>query len=250
MNSDITMLGFFTNDKTVGIYTVSSKVYSMVKTLINAVIMVTIPRFSYYIANNDREEYKKLLMKIFNVLFLIIYPSLIGMFVEAKNILLLVAGNDYISGQFVVKILSVTLIFAVYACFFSYSVLIPNRLEKRFLQATVVAALINIFLNFIFIPLLSLNGAAITTLIAEIIVCCITAYYSQKIFKINYINYEMFSAFVGGIGIVAICYIIDSLIHNSLIALFVDIIISILVYISILILFKNKIIMEILKKWR
>lgn len=248
MNSDITMLGFFTNDKTVGIYTVSSKIYSMVKTLINAVIMVTIPRFSYYIANNKQEEYRKLLIKIFNTLFLIIYPCLIGMFVEAKNILLLVAGDEYLSGQMVVKILSFTLIFAVYACFFSYSILIPNRLEKRFLQATIAAAVINISLNFIFIPLWSLNGAAVTTLIAEFIVCLITAYFSYKKFQIMYITKEMFSVLVGGIGIALTCYIIDSIINNCLLALLIDIIMSVLIYIFLLLLLKNKIMMELIKK--
>lgn len=248
MNSDITMLGFFTTDKSVGIYTVSSKIYSMIKTLINAIIMVTIPRFSYYIANDKKEEYKNSLFEIFNILFIIIYPCLLGMFLEAKKILYLVAGTGYLEGENVVRILSIALIFAVYACFFSYSVLIPNRLEKYFLIATIIAAIVNIILNFYFIPLWDMNGAAITTLIAEILVCLISAYYAHKNAQVDFVSKDLISVLISGIGIVLICSIIDNLIDNYIIALICDIFASVIVYAGLLFVFQNNIIRKLVKK--
>lgn len=44
--SDTTMLGIMTDDYTVGIYAVSSKVYSMMKSVLSAVLVVSIPRLA------------------------------------------------------------------------------------------------------------------------------------------------------------------------------------------------------------
>ena len=249
MNSDITMLGFLKDDNSVGIYTVSSKIYSMMKTLVNAIIMVTIPRFSYYIENNNKKKYQESLSKVFNVLLLIIFPLSIGLYLEAEKIIYLVAGEGYLPGTSVVRILSFAMLFAVYACFYSYSILIPNRLEKRFLQATVVASLINIGLNFVFIPVWGMNGAAITTLIAEFVVCVISAYYSNKQISISFDYRNTFSIIVSGLSVILVCFIIDSIIGNPFVALLVDIILSSVVYCAFLIIFKNPLVLGLVKEF-
>lgn len=248
MNSDITMIGFLVNVKSVGIYTISSKIYSMVKTLINAIIMVTVPRFSYYIANKRNLEYKESLSQVFNILLMIIYPCLVGMFMESKKILLLVAGKEYLAGECVIKILSIALIPAVCGCFFSYSILIPNKLEKKFLYATVIAAIANIILNCVCIPLYNINGAAITTLLAEIIVCMTTAFFSIKTVKFKLGIKNVFSVLISGIGVICICLIIDNFFSNYIVALFLDILLSSIVYIIMLILTKNKIAIDLFSK--
>ena len=170
------------------------------------------------------------------------------MFLEAKKILYLVAGTGYLEGENVVRILSIALIFAVYACFFSYSVLIPNRLEKYFLIATIIAAIVNIILNFYFIPLWDMNGAAITTLIAEILVCLISAYYAHKNTQVDFVSKDLTSVLISGIGIVLICSIIDNLIDNYIIALICDIFASVIVYAGLLFVFQNNIIRKLVKK--
>lgn len=47
VNSDITMLGFFESDAQVGVYSFASKIYNLLKQLINAVIVVSVPRIAY-----------------------------------------------------------------------------------------------------------------------------------------------------------------------------------------------------------
>lgn len=250
MNADITMLGFFKSDNCVGVYTVSSKIYSMVKTLINAVTMVTVPRFSYYIANKKNDEYRRDLSKVFHVLFVIILPCIIGIFLEAEKIILFIAGKEYISGINVVKILSISLLFAIYACFFSYSILVPNCLEKKFLVATIIAAITNILLNFIFIPRLGINGAAITTLIAEILVCFVSAIYSSKVIHFRIQMLDILKCVISCIGIVFSCGVIDRVITDYRIALVLDITMSVIVYLLLLYWLKNKVVMEMIQSMR
>ena len=209
LNSDITMLGLFTNDATVGVYTVATKIYSMMKTLINGIIMVTLPRFSFYIKKRMVKEYKKDLTSIADILLMISLPTMVGLFLEADRILLFVAGNKYLSGRNVVRVYSFAIMFAVFACFYAYAILLPNKLEKYFLLSTIFAAIINISLNFILIPILGMIAAALTTLIAEIVVYCISLYYSRKciIYDKKYKNIGKY--ILGCTAIVVLCSLFD-----------------------------------------
>ena len=46
--SDTTMLGFITSDYEVGIYSVSVKIYNMIKNLLSSILIVSIPRLSMF----------------------------------------------------------------------------------------------------------------------------------------------------------------------------------------------------------
>lgn len=184
VNSDITMLGFFTDDKMVGIYAFSSKIYNMVKYLINAVLIVTVPRLAYVIGKS-KEKYEKFLNIIFNVLLLLLAPCVVGMCVLSEPIIMLVGGSQYLSGDESLKILSFSLIFALIASVFSNCILIINRLEKRCLVGTVASATINVILNFVLIPKIGIAGAAITTVLAEFLNMFIQAAYSRRDLNIN-----------------------------------------------------------------
>lgn len=58
VKSDITILGFFKSDSEVGIYALSSNIYTVIKSILNAVIIVVIPRLSVYLGENKRDEYE------------------------------------------------------------------------------------------------------------------------------------------------------------------------------------------------
>ena len=245
LNSDITMLGWLTTNKDVGIYTVSSNIYSMTKTLINAIIMVTIPRFSYCLANNKINEFHKQADAVFNALLLFIFPVLTGIFMEADKILLFVGGREYVSGTASLKILSISLFFAVSACFFSYSILLPSHSEKKFMYSTIVAATTNILLNIYFIPNYGILGASFTTLLAEIVVFCMSSYYSKKIYAITINIRNLFSILIGCMLIIFVCYISQLYISGPLLQFGVSVIGSVSLYFIVLFILKNPLISSI-----
>lgn len=238
LNSDITMLGLLTNDATVGVYTVATKVYSMMKTLINGVIMVTLPRFSFYIKKGRFEEYKKNLTNIADVLMMISLPVMIGLFLEPNRILLFIAGSEYLSGSNVVRVYSFAILFAVFACFYAYAILLPNKLEKYFLLSTIIAAIINISLNFVLIPFLGMLAAALTTLIAEIVVFFISYHYSRKCitYKIKIKNIGKY--LLGCSAVTILCLLCDQLNIGNTLTLIIEIVFSTIVYVAILMLSK------------
>ncbi len=246
LNSDITMLGFFMSEADVGVYYASSKVYTLVKTLINAVIMVTIPRFTYYIGKGRLQEYKDKLSEIAGVLFLAVVPCMVGIISEAKTILLLIAGKGYEDGVPVVRMLALSIPFAVFACFFSYSVLIPNKKEKQFMIATIVAAVANIVMNFLMIPLVGLVGASITTFVAEGIVVSMSIWYSKDTAIPKVDLQSVISVLVGGLAVFGICFGVGFLPLGMTVGFVVKVVLSVIAYFACLLVLRNR---EVIGVW-
>lgn len=180
LNSDITILGMYAQDMTVGHYSVATKIYLMVKSMINAGIMAAVPGLSHIAGTKKKEDSCRMLSSMADLLYMFLIPAAVGIFCEAENLLWLVGGSAYLDGAAVLRIYSVTICPAVGACFFSYAVLIPLHMEKYFLLSTVIAAALNMGMNFCLIPRCGMSGAALTTLLAEFTVFIITAHSAKK----------------------------------------------------------------------
>lgn len=179
VNSDITILGLFASDHNVGIYSFSTKVYNILKHLINAAIVVTIPRLTAIYGKN-KEDYKNKLSEIFNILIIFLIPISVGMVMMSDSIILLIGGEEYLTGESSLRLLSISLIFALLSSVYVNGMLIISRQEKLALLGTILSAVINVVGNFLLIPKIGMVAAAITTVLAEGINFIIQRYFSKK----------------------------------------------------------------------
>lgn len=239
VNSDITMLGFFESDAQVGVYSFASKIYNLLKQLINAVVVVSVPRIAY-ILKNKSEEYKTFINKIFSALNIILLPIIVGMFCMSDSMILLAGGEQYISGEAALKILSVATLFAIYASLFTNCVLIVNGQEKYCLEATVVSAIVNVAMNLVLMPRLGMIGAAITTVLAEFVNCMMQIYFSRTFFSWKMLDIKSVeSCLCGSVAIGIICILCNQYFDRSLWRMISASLISVVVYAGILIVTKN-----------
>lgn len=230
LNSDITMLGFIRGDSDVGIYKAAVNIYQAVKSLLNAIYVVTIPRLSYYLSHDQKDNYNKLANQVLDTLITLIFPALVGLFFVSRNVILLISGETYLEAVQPLQILSISLIFASIGGFFVNGILIVNKNEKRVLQATIISALANICLNIILIPRIGATGAAFTTMIAELIVA-IMAYTNAKNFVVFSITKRtLISVFIGCVGIAFICWISNRVFSSVFLATFISVLGSITFY--------------------
>ncbi len=236
LNSDITMIGFTQSSEQTGIYSAAAKIYSIAKTVINSIIIVTIPRFSYYISHNKYAEYRQKLSSIFQLLIIGAFPISTLLLVESPKILSIIAGNEYISGINILRILSLAIIPSVGACFYSYSVLIPNKKEKKFLYSTITAAVINIVLNAIFIPKFGIIAAAFTTLLAEVVVFAMTLFYANKTIRFKVSILMILKSILGSVIIGALCLFLDSKLNMpEIMAMVCEFCVSLILYLFLFI---------------
>ena len=246
VNSDVTILGILRSESEVGIYYMVGKIYTLCKTLLNAIITVITPRVAYYIGIGKEREYKNLLNITKKGLITLIIPCVVGLFMLSDNVISIISSEEFITGVSALRILCVAMLFAVFGCYYSQVVLIPNRCEKGFLVATVVSATVNIGLNFIFIPIYGISGAAVTTVVAEIIVFIVCFMYSSKYIK-HVFDRELVPVVAGAVGIMFVCYMIKKLNFSIFFESVLAIVSSIIVYVFIQVLLKNSCLLKVIQ---
>ena len=244
LNSDTTLLGLMCSNYSVGLYSVASKIYSVLKQMFNAVVSSVIPRLSYLQKSNE-DEFCKLIKRILNITILLIIPASVGVIVLRREIIILISGEEYLEATGALSILSISTIFAVVANLLCNGALVCLGRERYILRATIVSAVVNAGLNFVFIPFMKENGAALTTLLAEIIVVAMALYslrdYCSKMLDTNEIIHSI-------IGSVLMYFVIGYLVYpnmlnyNMFIRIAVVIVLGILVYFVFLMCVRDKII--------
>ena len=247
VSSDITMLGLYKNDKDVGIYSFSSKVYNIIKYFINAVLMVTVPRLTYLLEKQGGEFYKEKIYSIFDVLSLFIFAVAMGIFVLSDSIVFIAGGNDYYASVSSLRILSFAIVFALFASINTNCILIVNRLEKYCLVGTLCSAGLNVILNCLLIPKMGDTGCAITTVVAEFVNLIIQIFFCKR--KLKYIYRPSLKIVITDIYS-CVCVIVGFLIINiflnsdSIVGCILRILlvffVSVFLYIIFLVITKNK----------
>lgn len=250
VNSDSIIFGLFIGNVAVGIYNIAAKLYTVVKQILITVISIALPRFSAYFGREDQSAYFILLNKVFEAQIIILFPCVAGLFMLSKEIILLVAGEAYVAGYVALKILSISLAFAVLASFFCNCVLLPQKKEKVCLIASVISAAVNLLLNFIAIPLFGYNGAASTTLLSECIVFMIYVAESRKLCTIRKPKKTICATAIGCFAICAVCFLCKTMISSNIVIIITSVVLSGLAYLITLIAFRNSIVMDTLNKLR
>lgn len=186
-SSDITMLGVINGDRSVGLYSLPAKIYSMMKNILGAAIVVAIPKIKLHLENNRYLQHKALISELFCAVLILSVPVSIGIFCLSDEIILIIGGKDFIEAGCTLRVLAVSMVFAVLNGLTTTAVLIPMKKEKLVMICTMIAAAFNIILNIILLPQFQQEGAAVTTLIAEVIIFSITILYCRKSLDFQFI---------------------------------------------------------------
>lgn len=205
VNSDTVMLGFLKNDYEVGIYAAATKVYNLVRTVLASFVTVLSPRMVYLYSKEDKTGYTQWMKMCLEGFFAVIVACAVGVFCVSEEIIILLSGEKFMEAVSSLQILAVALIFSLLGSFMANEALLVGKQEKKILLATSMGAAINIAANFFMIPVYGHLGAAITTLISEIIVFGIQLYYSLKIVRIEKWTGNFVKAVVSAVSFYFIC---------------------------------------------
>jgi hypothetical protein len=182
---DTILLGFLSNERSVGIYSMALKVARVPMMFIGALGVVLIPKLSILYNENNSETFKKLIEKsIFFVLTFSI-PVIFLLSSCSKEIILLFAGSDFIDSQFVLILLSTLGLFIGISNVFGLQVLTPMSKDKYLTISVFLGTIVSVGLNFLLIPIYKEKGAAISNVLAEFTVMASTIFFTRKFIKIN-----------------------------------------------------------------
>ena len=201
--SDRIMLQDIHGDETLGIYSVSFSLCSVLTIIYTALNTAWVPFYFDYKKVDDNVKivlHTKRYIKFFTLIT-------IGFLLLSYDVFKIMAPIEYYSGMSIIPIF-------VLSNFFSFMYLFPVNFEffkkktKIIPIATFSAAIINIFVNWLLIPRFGIIGAALGTLISHIFLYCFHEYIARKIGKIEYEYKNNFKIFLYPILIItSVCII-------------------------------------------
>lgn len=248
LSLDSTMLGYIRGDESVGLYTAASRLTKSVLGLINASCTVFLPRLSYFAGKNQKEEFQNLVSRVMSILLLVAIPCAVGLFVLAKQTLVIFSGQGFIAAEVPMKILAINLIFSSIDGFLAWQVLIPMNKESVVLIATIIGSIADFILNFMLIPIAGVSGAALSTLLAEVCVCIITVGASTRIICFDRVKKNLAQYICVSISFLFIYREIESLFSSVITVVLLMVLICASVYILLLLLLKNDMILWLIKR--
>lgn len=175
---DTIILGFLTDDATVGYYTIAIRIVKMPLLLLLTFNTILFPRISFLNTANETEKighYYKLSLEF---IFTFTLPLCLGIFILSPEIIQLIAGNNFSPSVNVLQILAALPIIICINNFLVLQLLVPQHKEKKIVWAVLAGSICSIVLLFGFIPVLKERGAAIATLVTELLVMTICIFFS------------------------------------------------------------------------
>ena len=187
-SSDRYMITYFLGIPAAGVYSVGYGLGILIQTLVMPIDMAVTPALAKLFDNNDYDNVKLYLQNSIHLYLLFAIPAFFGLSVLSHPILLIMSTSEIASGAYLIT----PIVAAGAFCWGCYNFLVKSLiLEKRTpLLASVwsIAAILNIVLNIIIIPIWGIIGAAATTFLAYFIVMLIGVAISRKTlpFRLNW----------------------------------------------------------------
>lgn len=176
---DKIMIGEFLGSSQVGFYSSAVTICTLWGFIPDALLNSFRPVIYELKSKNEKEYANKLKLLYFIVFWLgIVFATIVSIF--SKFIINILFGSAYISAQ-------VTLMIAVWYTAFAYLGsarniwFISENKIKYSKKCVIFGALSNLILNYILIPIYGINGAAVATLISQIIVALIAPLFYKEI---------------------------------------------------------------------
>jgi O-antigen/teichoic acid export membrane protein len=166
----------------VGLLNANLKITILLVAIPGIIITVLFPLLSG--ANDARR--KELFNSSLKTMIVIALPISIGGVITSYHLIGLLYGAEFLGASASFKILIVGMFFSFINYVLGY-LLISHNSEKMFLRMVIISSVVNMSLNFLFIPRFGIIAASATSVLAELI---ITIGYSYKIYRLQFFSID------------------------------------------------------------
>lgn len=214
-SADITMLGIFKGNYTVGIFTTATKIVNIISQVVSSLVFVLIPRLSYMFAGDNYDDINEFLSKILAAFIIIGFPIFLISYLYAPEFIMILAGQDFIPSILLLRIILFSFLFSlVGGSFLGNVVLLSSGKEKLFTNILVITTMFNIVANYIFIPSYGAQAAALSTVASSLLMTILLLLTKDKRIRLNHIKKIFFHPFIGGIGSVLVYLFVGTYIDS------------------------------------
>lgn len=168
---DKIMLGYMSNTEQVGFYEYSEKIILIPIALVNSLGIVMLPKMSNLVATHKSESEKTYIS--YSIIFASMLSSSMcfGIMGLAKEFVPFFYGKGFDACTLLYYILLPSCCFIAFSNIIRTQYLIPHKLDRIYIKSVILGAVVNLVANYLLIWKFQAAGAAIGTLLAEIVVC-------------------------------------------------------------------------------
>ena len=177
---DRTMLGALASTKDVGIYDQALKLVNILLTLVTSLGSVMLPRVSNLLSLGDHKAINKMHEMSFLIYNLVIFPIMAGMLIVNDDFVNFFLGQDFQEARYAIAIMIFRMFFIGWTNIMGIQILIPHNKNKEFMLSTTIPAIVSVGLNLLLLPKLGYIGAAIVSVLTEVLVWLIQLFYTRS----------------------------------------------------------------------
>lgn len=248
---DKSMIGWITgSDYANGCYEQSERIARLAITVVTSVGTVILPRVANLYHNNNMGEAKQYVYKAFRVVWLLSFPMMFGLIGVSSVFIPLFLGNGFEDSIGLLMIFSVLIVVVSIAYIAGLSYLVPTKQQNVYTVSVTIAAICNFLINIVLIPKMGAFGAAIASVMAELIGATIQVTYClvKKQLEFNRIFGTCWKYAIASLVMFGVVNILKTSFSEGLKALCVLIAIGVISYVSVLALLKEDLLILFVKK--
>lgn len=227
---DKIMIGGISSKTQLGLYENAEKVTIIPLTIIGSFGTVMLPKMSNLAAKSDigsSLRYMKISMKYVMCLALALA---FGLAAVGQVFAPLFWGKEFEASGILIMGLSITIPFASFANVIRTQYLIPQSKDKDYLVSVIAGAVVNLIINYLFIPDFGAIGATIGTIAAEVLVCIIQSYSVRKAIPL-FDYFKSFYAFIiFGLIMFVIVFYIGKISNGNIVTLIIQVMVGVILY--------------------
>ncbi len=250
---DVTMLGAMLTESTIGIYNNAHKIVEIVITLCISVTGIFFPRLSYYYSHN-KSEFLKLLSNGIRIISFICFPAFIGFWIVSPYVITICYGDSFSAAGITARIFAPLIIIRGFGDLLCSQLAVATGNEGKRTTIYFFAAVINIILNVLLIPSLQENGAAVASIVSEMVINFILFIWLKKALHYNVPYKDVLEGVLTSMIMGVVVYLVSEMFGITIIGITVSIISGIVIYIMLNFMIKNQIMFLLIDKiksrWR
>lgn len=165
---DKIMIEWMSNTSEVGYYENGEKLFNLGCNLVGSIGAVMLPRMTYLMEKKDIANVSSVLNKSMKYMVAFSLALSFGLIGISDQFCVIFFGKEFAQSGVVLAVLSIAIVFYAWENILRTEYLLPSGRDKIFVIGTMIAAVVNLFLNSILIPSFGAVGAAVGTVAAQI----------------------------------------------------------------------------------
>ena len=245
---NVVMLSSYYPDR-VAFFSIPNQVIYFIVVLVTLLVPVLMPKVVQAINQRDYDVVDKYSVLSLQYILFFALPIICYIMVMSKEITLMLSSESFLDAQEPFRYFSLTILLVAVNNFFGLQILYSYNKEKIYSLVIFITLLINIILNFLFIPIYRENGVVISAIFSELLKALLLYFYCRRfIASINLFSFRFFKYFIASLIMLVPIYMVSTLDLTYTISISLSFFIGGLSYLLTLYLLKEKLVLLCVKK--